>query len=181
MANLVLGASTIQNVSRTVKHVVAVAGTDVGRDGGCIATEKFSVEEEEQLVVLDRPTDAQASLVTPFRRVDAAWEDLVHRRAIDRVQRAIAEELVGAAVICVAARAGNGVHHPAGGMSEFRGIVGADDLEFLNCVLRDVIGTSTTGVLSVVAVGGIDTIREEVVSARCAAEREKSEGAVIRN
>ena len=79
----------------------------------------------------------------------------------------------------VAARAGDSVDDATGGFAEFGCVVGTDDLEFLYCVLRDVVSTGAAGVLTVVAIGGIDAVGGEVIAAGVAAEGEKSEGTII--
>ena len=78
----------------------------------------------------------------------------------------------------VAAAAGDGVDDAAGSAAVFRQEVGRDHLEFLDGVLRNVVGARAAGVLVVELIGGVVAIRQEGVAAGIAAEGNQPKGAV---
>ena len=152
---------------------VEQSGADVGRNDRILTALQFAVEEIEQLVLLDRTADAEAGLMTPIRRIDSL------RRGVGRIQSSVAEEPVGGAVNRIGAAASDGIDHAARGAPVLRKEIAGDDLEFLDGVLRDVIGARAAGVLVVKLVGGVDAVGEKRIAARIAAERQQAEGGVV--
>src|SRR5437879_6397829 len=120
---------TGRNTSLSCRHgpgrreQVAASTDNVRRDRWSTAPEELSVEEEEELILHDRTTNAQPGLVTPLGRIDTVGSEAGNRGAISRVQGAIAPELISAAVIAVAARPRDGIHDTTCSFAEFGGVV----------------------------------------------------------
>ena len=64
-------------------------------------------------------------------------------------------------------------------MSILREEVRRNDLEFLNRILRDVVGAGASGILIVEAIGRVVSVGEERIASRVAAECQQSESGII--
>ncbi len=105
--------------------------------------------------------------MAPVRRIDSVGG------RIGGAQCPVAEKPIGAAVISVGAALGNGVHDAARGAPVFRQEVAGHHLEFLDGILRDVVGAGAAGVLVVESIGGIDAVVQEGIASWISAKSEQ--------
>src|SRR6267154_1349115 len=103
------------------------------RNGGNLGdplrlADSFIVSEEECVVLDDRPADSSPKLVPLEGR------NLAHIEIVQRVELAVAEKLVTAAMNLIRSRTRDRVDHAAGGFSIIRLIVAGQYGEFLDCI-----------------------------------------------
>src|SRR6266436_5595119 len=124
-------------------------------------TDSFIVCEKEGFILNDRPADASAKLI-PFKRRFAKRRVL---KIVARIQSAVADELIDAAVEIIGARAGNRVDHTAGSFPIFRRIVAGQDGKLLNSINAKV-ATKDAARRAVRVVIQADTVQTVIVLLR---------------
>jgi len=113
-----------------------------------------------------------SGLVAPLGRIEGGI-------AVARVERPIAEEPEERSVNVVGPRASDGVDHTTRCTSELGHITGADHLEFLHGILRNLRADARpAGSLLVILIGGVVAVREEGAAQGHSAERNQAEDPV---
>jgi len=94
----------------------------------------FVVSKEKRAILDDRAADGAAKLVALERRLRGA----ATLKEILCIQRAVAQEVLHAAMKCIRPGARNGINNAPGSLAVFRGIVAREDGELLDGVDAEV-------------------------------------------